>query len=545
MATINREHPLIGRTMCVHTNTRGQPMSLADKPYLVEFYADARQVDEWSVMKGVQTGISEWGIQFLLDSAGWRGRIAAYILPTFGVRNRFVQTRVNRLLLRVSGYRDRAPGGEIGEQKQGSAGNLTLKRFGGGAILFLGSGTENDFVEFSADVMVVDELDRCNIANLEMAADRLRESPYPQKLYISNPTLPRVGIAKRFDESDRRRWHMQCGRCGERQQIDWFLNVVEKDDAGRWRVRDRRGLEDGCVRPICRRCRRPFDREAKGGVWVPERPSIAKRGYHMTRLDVLSEDLGELFIEFRGAQASPDAMRTFFRSVLGKPYEFEGTKLTVEHLERSLDAETTIDRMGGEAYGKQVVTAGVDVGSVLHVTVSIIDRDKDERPVRRAKLVCTCRTFEQVADIFKRFRVDKAVVDAMPEIHKAQELRDQFISEGGTEVWLCRFHPTPRVGHQKYGMRLNYRGRVVQVDRTSVFDVTYSDIVEGRRFFPVDTLAVEGWAEQMQAPVRVVNREKQRIIWTEGSADDHFRLSDIYDRIAVDLLDESGGYFVS
>ena len=545
LATISKEHPLIGRAMCMHTSTRGAPMMFADKPYLIEFYTDARLVDNWCVMKGVQTGISEWAVQFMFDASGWRGRISAYVLPTFKVRNRFVQNRVNGLMLRVPGYRERLPGGEIGEQKQGGGGNLTSKRFGKGGILFLGSGTENDFVEFSADVMIVDEYDRCNAANLAMAADRLRASPYPQRLYISNPTLPRVGISKMFDESDRRRWHMQCDKCGERQAVDWFLNVVEKDDAGRWRLRDKDWRAHGRPRPICLRCRKPFERVVKGAAWIAENPDRPNRGYHMSRMDVLSEDLLDLFTEFRLANSSPDAMRTFFRSVLGKPYEFEGTQITVAQLEGSLLRDVPMDRMGGDKYRKVVVSAGVDVGSVLHVNVSIVERDEDERPIRHARLVCTVQTFEEVADIFRRFKVDKAVVDAMPEIHKAQELRDTFIDEGGTEVWLCRFHPTPRVGHQKYGMRLNYRARVIQVDRTSVFDVTYADIEEGRRFFPAETLGVDGWADQMRAPVRVVDREKQRIRWTEGNAADHFRLADIYDRIAVDLLEESGGYFVS
>ena len=163
---------------------------------------------------------------------------------------------------------------------------------------------------------------------------------------------------------------------------------------------------------------------------------------------------------------------------------------------------------------------------------------------RHSVFVAAVSTFEEVAEIFRRYDVDTAVVDAMPEIHKAQELRDHFVNEGGTEVWLCRFHPTPRVGHQKYGMRLNYRSRVVQVDRTSVFDVTYNDIAEGRRGFAVDTIAVEGWVEQMRAPVRIVNREKQRISWTKTNEPDHFRLADVYDRVALDLLDTSGGYFV-
>jgi hypothetical protein len=553
LATIAKEHPVLGLGLCVHESTRGKPLSFKARPYLVEIYADARSLDEVCFMKAVQTGISELEIQVMLDAAGWRGRIAAYILPTYSVRNRFVQQRINPLLKRVRAYRDRSQGGDIEDlgqrnQKQKTGGgNLALKRFGSGALLFMGSGTDNDFVEFSADMMIVDEYDRCKQENLALASDRLRESPYPQKVWISNPTLPGVGIADMYKSaSDRRKWFHQCDRCGERQHIDWFVNVVERNDAGKYRLRDRARDEPGAFpRPICRRCRRPFERTPAGGLWVPELsgPGLM-RGYQMSRLDVLDESLFDLFDEWAKAQGNPEKIKAFYRSVLGRPFEFEGSQLSVEQLEAVLDNDVSMDHVGGDHYSKRVVVAGVDVGAVLHVNVAIVEYDEDsENPLRNEVLTCTVSSFEAVADILRRFHVDIAVVDAMPEIHKAQELRDEFVNDGGCQVWLCRFYPTPRVGAQKYGMRLDYQARIVQVDRTSVFDVSFNDIVEGRRSFPADVLAVEAWVEQMRAPVRVVDRDKGRITWTEGNRDDHFRLADVYERVAADLLGMGGSYF--
>lgn len=540
--TLSNAHPVLGLALTTHRSTRGEPLSFADKPYLVELYADARDLERVVLRKAVQTGVSEWLLQVVLDAAGWRGRTCAYVLPSYKVRNRFVQGRVNKVLMEVPAYRDRCPGGLVSEAKDGAE-NLALKRFGRGALLFLGSETATDFVEFSADFLIVDEFDRCDLSNVAMAWDRLRESPFPQVVYVGNPTIPRSGISREFDDSDRRRWFHRCSRCGQRQAIDWFHHVVARDDAGRWSLRDVEAVRTrGVVRPVCERCRRPFDRVATGGSWVAEQPGHERRGYSMSRLDVLSDDLADLYAEWMRAQGSPDLVRAFYNGALGVPYEFEGARLSQENLDATTHDEDDLDHGGGESYGGHTVTAGIDVGSVLHVTISIVERDPQGRPVRRARYVGTSPTFEGVRDMLVRFRVDIAVIDAMPETHKAQELRDHFVEEGGTIVWLCRFHPTPRVGAQKYGMALDYGTQVVQVDRTAVFDVTHEDIVTGRRRFPGDVLGVVGWSEQMRAPVRVTDPDKGRIVWTEGSAADHYRLADCYDRIACDLLDLGGSY---
>lgn len=546
IATLAREFPVLGIALTQHRSTRGDPLGFSAMPYLVELYADARKMEAVAIRKAVQTGVSEWNIQVLLDSAGWRGRIVAYVLPTYGMRNRFVQSRLNPLLVGVPAYRDRCPGGAIGESKQGASGNLSTKRFGRGALLFLGSGTANDFVEFSADVLFVDEYDQCDAGNLARAADRLRASPHPQYFHVGNPTLPRVGISKLYDESDRRKWFHRCDRCGERQPLDWFSHVVERDDSGAWKPRDLGAFARGePIRPICLRCREPFERSSEGGVWVPEDPGNPVRGYTMSRLDVLSDSLSDLYAEWISAQGSPDLLRAFYTSVLGLPFEFEGTRLTVQALEASCADEPDLDRVGGERYVDRLVTAGVDVGSLLHVTISIIERDEEGNPIRRARFVGTVSRFEELEDLLDRYHVDLCVVDAAPELHKAQELRDAYVERGTCDVWLCRFYPTPRLGAQKYGMKLDYRSRVVQVDRTSVFDVSFYDVVEGRRRFPRDCFSVLGWAEQMKAPIRVTDTDRSRIVWTEGSAPDHFRLSDVYDRVAIDLLDAGGRFFTS
>jgi len=551
LASVSTENPLLGLALRAHRNTRGAPLSFVDRPYLVELYRDFPKIEGADLRKAVQTGVSELLLLLLLERAGWAGRIAAYVLPTYSIRDRFVQQRVNPLLDVVPDYRARAGRGASTEEGRrassrpggAGAGNLKLKRFGNGALLFLGSNTAADFIEFSADMLVIDEFDECDPANLTKARDRLRASPHPQLFRVGNPTLPSVGISRLYDRSDRRRWFSRCSRCRAWQAIEWFAHVVERLDDGTWAPRDReRAGGGGDLRPVCERCRSPFDRGATVGAWVAERPDRDRRGYAISRLDVLSENYRHLFREWVDAQADTQATATFYASVLGVPYEHSGARLTVELLAARCSGPEN-DYAGGEAtYATSTVTMGVDVGALLHTTISIVEADEQGRPHRRAVFVGAFRHFEEVADAIRRYRVDVCVIDAMPETRKAKELRDLFTSSGEAQVWLCSFAPTVRLDGHRYGLRQNWRERTVQVDRTQVFDVSFDDIREDLRSFPEDALSVLGWREQMRAPVRVLDETKQRIVWTEGSSPDHFRLSDVYDRVAYDLANAGGSY---
>ncbi len=529
--------PLLGIAMRHHRTTRGDPLSFKDKPYLIELYCDAPNIDGFDAMKAVQVGWSELLIQLALERTGWAGRICAYVLPTYQLRDRFVQRRVHPVLQSVEAYKALLPGGNLG--------SLRIKEFGKGSLLFLGSNTPNDFIEFSADVVIVDEFDRCVQSNLALARDRLRASPYPQLFRIGNPTLPGVGVAALFDASDGRRWHHTCTHCGERQPLEWEVNVVDRDSAGRWCVRDTERAAAGELRPVCRRCGQPFIRGEERGEWVAERPSEPRRGYQISRLDVLSQDLRQLWHEWREAQGNSAKLSAFHCSVLGRPYTPKGASVDMESLAAAASGPP-MDHGGADRLDGEIVVAGIDVGAELNVDISILRIDEETKKHHRIGIwTGTVRTFEQLYDMLVRYRVNCAVVDARPETRKAQELRDKCMASGVCDLWLCQFHATDRIGHEDYGMRLDHTRRVVTVDRTQLLDATMDDLRVNppRRIYPEDVWSVKGWQDQMQAPKRVLSARGDRYIWDEGNADDHYRFSDAYQRIAMDLTKSGGAYY--
>lgn len=549
---LTRDHPLLQVALYHHRNLRGDPIGFRDRPSLVEFFTDFPHIDGADILKGVQTGASETFVQLAIERAGWSGRIVGYVLPTYGIRDRFVQTRINPLLLQVPAYRARMPGGDRAKLKKG-AGNLKVKHLGNGTVLFLGANADADFIEFSADCLIVDEYDECvkaglkggreKVSNIAKAYDRIRESPTPQFFRLGNPEFPRRGVHALFLEGDQRRFHFRCEHCGERQPIDWFVNIVARDDSGNWTLRDRRAYVDFTrdILPCCRKCDRPFHRRAKGAAWIPENPGQGrKRSYRMTRLDILSQRIRELWHEWVQAQGDTNKVAAFWRGVLGMPYEPEGARFSDDLLLRLCEGQPPMDREGGEAYEEETTTAGIDVGSLFHVQVTKAVRTGDGTVERHVVYLGTCVHEDEVVDILGRYRVNTAVIDAGPETRISKKIRDNAWNHHGVSVYMSRFFKVERVGAEAFGMALDYHAGVVKTDRTQTFDAAYDQAKQGLRRWPVDASSVLGWLSQMKAPSRQFDDKKGRIVWLKGV--DHFHLANVYDTIAWEIEQQGGAY---
>jgi len=536
LAEIKREYPLIGLALTIHRSVRDTPITFKDKPYLIELYKDFPVIKSADIIKAVQTGISELMIQLILERSGWAHKICAYVLPTYSLRNRFVQKRIDPLLDRVPEYKSRAHG----------SGNVAGKRFGRGSLLFLGSNTPSDFVEFSADIMVIDEFDRCVPENIRMARDRLRASPNPQLFRLGNPTIPKFGVDGLYEKTDQRRWYTKCPRCNGWQPLDWLINYVHRDKSGRYIPRDKEAFEikkpdNFDLRPVCRFCHKPFNQwEAKKSQWVAENRDSVKRGYRISRLNVLNQNIWELYGEWVEAQSSSMLLMTFYNSVLGMAYIPEGSYITDDMINKACIGDP-MDEVGGEKYKNEMVSMGVDVGSLLNFVISINKTNAAGERIRECVAAGTVMTFDQLERVIRNYHANVVVVDVRPETRKVKELRAKFIGSIETVVYMCQFHRSAKVGAVSYGIKVDGRSGLITVDRTQVLDATLDELNNGLRIFPEDVCSVKDFAKQLKAPKRVLKDGDDNFIWTKGPAD-HYRFADAYDRIAADQLSGGGSY---
>lgn len=541
-----------------HRTTRNTALSFAMMPSTVEMYHDFFQpgFEGADVMAATQTGKTELYLQLALYSAGWRGRTTVYVLPTSTKRNDFVHRRVDEPIRTIQEYNRLLVASSLKAkaQKRRDLKSLRLKRFGRGILMLLSAATPSDFSEYSCDTTIIDEFDECLAypKNVAKAKNRLRNSPDPQFFRLANPHMEGWGIDEAFKTGDGRRFHWQCDHCGERQPIDWEKNVVRKTDAGSWVPRDRERYHDLLIsggkgpdiRPCCRRCDRPFERDPRGACWVAERPG-RRRSYRMSRVDVLSDRLWDLWVEFEACKGRLVALAEFSSGALGKPHDAGGMRLVHAMLERCATGGQN-QMFGGPDCADGLQVMGCDVGADLNITIDRVKRHPEDPGlyVREALCVCAVRTFDEAQRLIDSFNVSYAVFDALPETRKVKEVieynrarRDRHVS-----VFACTYFPTTKIGTEDYGRDVNWAESSVRVDRTQLLDAAFEEIAMQERIFPGDAPHLSGWSDQMCAPKRVLSEDGSRYIWDEGDEADHYRHADAYARVAADLSQAGAGF---
>lgn len=547
VSLVHDQAPMLRLAREIHRTDRGLPILFADKPYLIALYAAIPKLRRAVFRKAVQTGISEALIQLMLYRAGWLGHKTAYALPTDKVASRFVKERIDPLIESVPTYRALLPFGQV-ESRKADMGNITSKRFGRGMMRFLGAATKANWVEFSTDLLIVDEHDLCEPEHVAMAPDRVKASREPSLIYVGNPTDSGVGIDQRYQEGSRGKWFQRCSRCGHRQVLDWFVHFVEQTDAGLWVPRDQSRHEhpaDGDLRPVCARCVRPWDRTSGGGCWVHERSiqDDVAASFTMSHLDMLARSRDErpmraMLHEWVAAQTDDAALVKFFQSKLGQAKRAQGASLTVELLRRAATGRP-MDPMGESTRGKLLVLSS-DVGSTFHVTVRELHEDMSVQVGYRSETrwVGTTRSWAGLTAIHERFNPGISVVDAGPEGTAAREWCAAVERRlEGCQAYRCAFHRTAHVAGRELAFTKSVRDRLVTVDRTQAMDRAFYDLRDGFHALPADVFTVPNWSEQMCAPVRQV-RDDGTAFWSKG--DDHYRLSDTYARVGVQIAAGSG-----
>ena len=492
-------------------------LSFADRPYMIELYRDKSR--EMVIKKSVQCGVSEYLIVDMLDNAE-RGLSTFYVLPTYSLRNTFVANRIDRLFKNVRYY-----GNQMGDA-QGDADSASMKHYAKAALKFVGSNTPNEFKEFPADVLVIDEYDECDADNIAKAPDRIKASEHRIKKFVGNPTFEDFGIDAEYKLSDQKEWVVKCDSCGQYQKLDFFKQVVNETSENVYELRDKEWAK-GCGRDIhcfCLHCEKPFNRLNRDAHWERQNPSSDISGYHFTRMMQSNTTIEELYTTFVKAQSNPSKMQAFFNSDLGEPYRASNVALSEFLLEKCVHKGYYMPQTAREC------VMGVDVGSVLHVKISIVEDGK-----RKAAFIATVPRFEDIDHLIGLFNVQICVIDALPETHKAKELRDRHPGV----VWLCTFHA--KEGSTKE-ISIDQENQSISVDRTLSMDDRHADILLQNVVLPENARTIdEGrFYEQMCAPKRVFDQEGNRFVWKEGSKADHYRLADNYEKLAQVLSTQMG-----
>jgi hypothetical protein len=516
-----------------HRNIRGERMFFTEGAYyLWDLYRRVDDIHHMVVEKSVQCGLSELFIVLSHLEAGERGLSVMYVLPKYELRNRFVNNRIYKLHKRVPHYE------ALVQEAQTKVHRTSLMHFGKGTLAYVGSNVSDEFIEIPVDSAYVDEVDRCNLANLQMLPDRLTASPYQYQREISNPTVEGYGIDERYGESSKGTWKIKCDHCGEWFTPDFFRHVVEEVGTNAYRPRDTSAdpdpLAKGEIRLI-HDCGKPVDR-LKRGEWVHEYPSRTWQGFRISKLFARLSPKGTLrSLYHTWSKAVGNELKTqiFYNSDLGLPFSSRGARISRGMLNACRRNYEYPPKVVSNKYGRFM---GVDVGEHLHVILR--ERIKMSNGVIVYRLIGTwvLPGFSQLSKIIREWQPKSVVIDSMPEIHKVMDLKDEFHF-----VWSSRFAETAT------SLVKNDSKRELNMNRTALLDYIRQHVELELLELPLNAEFLNDgeYYAHMMASTRILeanetNPEKSRFVWREGSKPDHFFLAEAYAFQASMIMPEHG-----
>jgi hypothetical protein len=474
----------------------GEPLDFEAFPFQRELYQafGDRDLPSVDVMKSAQCGISAAAVSLALYAADVWGANVLYVLPTTELAESFSDTRV-RPAIASSPYLS----GRLQETNTKS-----LKQLGVANIYFTGSGSDRQAISVPADLLVLDEYDRLDRPRLPLF-DRRLASPKSMKLRrrFSNPSYPEDGIHGLYLASDQRTWLIRCRRCRHEAPISY-----EQIDGSHY-------LREEDAKRVCGRCGRPLGPGViAAGRWVAARPEQSRRGYHVSRLIVPGDVMAELVAEH--AKGAEDEIAAHYNFDLGLPFAPRGGSLDRDRV-LACRREWTCP---SSYRGSQWVTAGVDVGGVLHVRISAWS-EQGAVPL----FIGEVPDFEALELLWNAYNVNFGLIDERPEERKARDFCDRFRGRAKMIRWSG--------DEQRHDIVEPEGERLVIVRRTWAMDTTVAEVTAQTRLLPKDL--PRGYLAQMTSPHRVTEtqdktgRKVTRYVHT--TADDYF-LAETHDVVA-------------
>jgi hypothetical protein len=490
-------------------------------------------------MKSVQCGITVY-LEVTAIAEMMRNHFVLAGFPNDTDRNEFVHVRFDRLFNSVPLYR-------YGRMQAGRAANRTVdsvsvKLLFGGGIKAVSTNRKTAFKSTTAQCILIDEVDACDLKNLEYAEDRtaatkLLTGEEPIKRRVGNPTVPGEGIHLIFTDGDNKWYNIKCARCNEWQYLDWFKHIVTQVDLNHYELLDRKWKKDSPddINAICKYCNRPLDRYNTNKEWIAEYPTRTqfKSTYQISQLFTEQFSIRQLFSSFNSAIYNPTRMQVFVNSKLGLPFEGTGEQLTKEKLDACVDNDWRMVIPKDYRHGAYV-SAGTDVGKKLHTVISWLHNG-----MRYRIYIGAPTSWEELSRLYARYNVRHAVIDAMPDLHASRKFQREH---SNILIYLCEYNksdkiakaPVVEVERYEPGMG-DIPTKLVQANRTEIIDAMVEQYNRELVVLPrgYDNIDNGDFLSHMIAPARLYDEKMRRNIWTENGRPDHYFHADVYDYIAA------------
>lgn len=425
-------------------NENQKTIEFTNHRFMIDFYAD----DSADIVskKSAQVGFSTAAIIKSFHAAKFKEFNVIYALPTRKVVDDFVTPKVNPLV-----NSNPAIAATISNDSK------SLKQIGNRFIYYNGAFSERETIMKSADILILDELDRMeNPAVVNMFDSRLQASEHPQRWRFSNPSQVGFGVDGLYNDSNQLHWMVTCSQCGYMSYMDWTKETYEWNGEtlqSHYIDREQKIYACGdCDADIT-------DTDRRMGEWIAKFPNHKRHGYWFSQMMapwVTAERIIEQFEESN--------IEFFYNFVLGKAYTPTDLLVNRENILRAC-APSTIN--------KSQVAIGVDQDAGGMYCVFMTPQGIfDHRYVG---------SWEEV-EHFKLMYNAIVVCDPNPYSAMPKQMAGKY-----NDWYLCYFKNLDSLS----AIQWKEKEQVVYADRTRIIDIRANEIINARMLYREHAYALE------------------------------------------------------
>lgn len=406
--------------------------------------------------------------------------------------------------------------------------NVGHKRAGAVNLYVRGTNSRGGMKGLPVGLIVFDELDEMNQANVILGESRVDGQPVWQIWKISTPTVPDHGINKEFLLSTQEFFYFKCPRCGRRTEFIFpECLVITAEDRLDPKIKESYYICQECKGTLLEAEKPDF---LSKGIWEPKKQSD-KRGFHVNQLYSYTIKPHQLASKYLASLVDKTEEQEFFNSKLGLPHVPEGARVTDNEIKRCIEDYSKVSSFSPS---DTLVTMGVDQGRWLHYEIAAWKFPKfgnDLNMTAECKVLTEGKVidFSELGQLMRQFQITFCVIDAQPERRLAYEFACNFYGH----VKLC-FYSTGVHGRM---IKINEDEDLheLSVDRTAWLDVALNRFHTNTIALPRD-VSLE-YQTHIKKLIRRYTKDKHGnpvgSYITTGDGQDHLAHARCYNEIAL------------
>lgn len=473
-------------------NENQKPIEFTKHRFLIEPFDDMSP--DIVVKKSAQVGFSVLAILKSFWLAYYGGMNTIYVLPTQDIVKSFVQPKIDPLIA-----------GNPALSKMVRKDSVTLKQLGNRFVHYKGSSSQREAISTSADILVIDEYDRCiDMGVLNTYDSRLQASDYGWRWRFSNPSSIGFGVDMLYEQSNQKHWFVKCHHCGHNWYMDW--------------KREEKNHYVDIERSIyaCGKCHKEItDVDRQNGEWVAKYPSRSRQGYWFSQMMAPWVSAARIIEQY-----NESSTEFFYNFVLGKAYT--PSDLVVNR-------ETILRACSPGHVSKLQVSIGVDQNAANQIYVCMTPQGVFDYGM--------VESWEDIEHLKLMYNAT-VVCDPNPYPTHPKQYAEKY-----PDWYICYFK-------EKQGLDIiEWKGSVVYADRTRLLDTVATEIAQAKLLFRQRPYELEAYIADWQNLYRTTVEQpdgRSKSQWLKkANKESDFSFATAYARIGLSrLLGGQGGSLV-